>query len=182
MIPAFRLVFLGALLACFAHWSLAAEKKYALSEQGFFQMNVPAGWSDEVREAGPSLPPTLAFRPGRGQRFEVLVTPIWRAGPDAPAFTKDWIRKQVWGAVDEVKDQSLERSISIVEFAGPSGPGYYFTATDRAPKTGEYQYLLQGMMKVSELVVTFTILTNPGQEQIAHQALSMIKSAVHVRP
>ena len=63
---------------------------------------------------------------------------------------------------------------------GASGPGYYFTATDRAPKAGEYKYLLQGMVKVSELVVTFTILTNAGQEPIAHQALSMIKSAVHL--
>ncbi|HEY1287464.1 MAG TPA: hypothetical protein VGF58_04005 [Burkholderiales bacterium] len=180
MIPAFRLAFFGALLLCFAHSSFAAEKKYGLSEHGFFQMNVPAGWSDQVREAGPSLPPTLAFRPGRGQPFEVLVTPIWRAGPDAPEFTKDWIRSQVWGAVDQVKDQSLEQNISIVEFAGASGAGYYFTATDRAPKAGEYKYLLQGMVRVSELVVTFTILTNAGQEPIAHQALMMIKSAVHV--
>jgi len=180
MIPAFRLAFLSALLLGFAHSSFAAEKKYALPEHGYFQMDVPAGWSDQLREAGSSLPPTLAFRPSRGQPFEVMVTPLWREGPDAPAFTKDWIRNQVWGAVDQVKGQSLEQNISIVEFAGASGPGYYFTATDRAPKAGEYKYLLQGMVKVSELVVTFTILTNAGQEPIAHQALSMIKSAVHV--
>ena len=180
MIPGCRLAFLGALLLCFAHSSFAAEKKYALSEHGYFQMNVPAGWSDEVREAGASLPPTLAFRPSRGQPFEVLVTPLWREAPDAPPFTKDWIRNQVWGAVDQVKDQSLEQNISIVEFSGARGPGYFFNATERAPKAGEYKYLLQGMVKVNELVVTFTVLTNAGQEQIAHQALSMIKSAVHV--
>ncbi|HJY75871.1 MAG TPA: hypothetical protein VKE95_04530 [Burkholderiales bacterium] len=181
MIPAFRLAFLGALLLCFAHSSFA-QKKYALPERGFFQMNVPAGWSDQVREAGSSLPPTLAFRPVHGQPFEVRVTPIWRAGPDAPVFTKDWIRQQVWGAVDEVKEQSLEQNIALVEFASATGPGYYFNATDRSPKAGEYKHLLQGMVKVNELVVTFTVLTNAGQEQVTNQALTMIRTSVHVRP
>jgi hypothetical protein len=182
MVHVLRLALLGVLLLCFAHFSLGAEKKYALPERGFFRMDVPEGWSDQVREPGSSLPPTVAFRPAQGQPFQVLVTPIWPTRPDAPAFTKDWIRRQVEGAADEVKSQSVEQSIALVEFAGASGPGYYFTATDRAPKAGEYKYLLQGMLKVSELVLTFMILTNGGQEQVTLQALSMIKSAAHVRP
>ena len=38
------------------------------------------------------------------------------------------------------------------------------------------------MLKVSELTVTFTILTNDGQDQVKPQALDMLKSAVHAQP
>ena len=63
---------------------------------------------------------------------------------------------------------------------GSIGEGDYFLAMEPTGKAGEYKYRVQGMVKVSELVVTFTILTNAGQEQVAQQALTMIKSAVHV--
>ena len=42
--------------------------------------------------------------------------------------------------------------------------------------------MTQGMLKVSDLVVTFTILTNDGQEQVPRDALSMLTSAVHIQP
>jgi hypothetical protein len=64
-----------------------------------------------------------------------------------------------------------------VEFQGRSGPGFYFSATDRAPKPGEYKFLTQGIVRVGELSVTFTILTNDGQEAVVKQALEALKGA-----
>jgi hypothetical protein len=183
MTPRFlRLAALGASLLCFAQLSFAVEKKYQLPERGFFQMDVPAGWRDQVRQPPQSLPPTIAFRGGQAQRFEIFVTPIWPARPDVAPSTKDSIRRQVERAAEGVKSQALETNIRVLEFAGAAGPGYYFSATDRAPKPGEYKFMTQGIVKVSELVVTFTILTNDGQEEVAREALAMIKSAIHVRP
>jgi hypothetical protein len=54
--------------------------------------------------------------------------------------------------------------------------------TDKAPNPGEYKYLTQGMLRVSELVVSFSILTNDGQEQVREDALALLKSAVHLQP
>jgi hypothetical protein len=76
----------------------------------------------------------------------------------------------------------VETNIGVIEFAGSSGPGFYFSVTDRAPKPDEYKFMTQGMLKVSDLVMTFTILTNDGQEQIARDALAMLRSAIHVQP
>jgi hypothetical protein len=57
------------------------------------------------------------------------------------------------------------------------GPGFYFSATDRAPKPDEYKFLTQGVVRVGELSVTFTILTNDGQDAVVKQALDALKSA-----
>jgi hypothetical protein len=54
---------------------------------------------------------------------------------------------------------------------GESGMGYYFSATDRAPKPGEFKYLTQGILHIGELVASFTILSNDGGEANASDAL-----------
>jgi hypothetical protein len=58
-----------------------------------------------------------------------------------------------------------------------NGHTRYFSATDRAPKPGEYKFMTQGMLQVGELSVTFTILTNEGQELVIKQALDALKGA-----
>ena len=166
--------------------SLAADatatRKFPLPERGDFQMTVPTAWNDQLHQPPQALPPTIAFRARQGKPFEVLVTPIWRARPGIPVATKDTIRQNVQKAANDAKSQAVEEAISIVEFSGSAGPGYYFSATDKAPKPGEYKYMTQGMLKVNDLTVTFTILTNDGQEQVTTDAIGMLKSAVHVQP
>jgi hypothetical protein len=177
-----RRLALGVMLLCSCQVALALEKQYRLPERGFVKMEVPAGWRDQLRQPPQSLPPTILFRAGQGQPFEILLTPIWPARADVAPSSKDSIRRQVERAADGVKGQTLEQDIALVEFAGAAGPGYYFSVTDRAPKPGEYKFMTQGIVKVSGLVVTFTILSNDGQGQVAREALSMIRSAVHVGP
>ena len=65
------------------------------------------------------------------------------------------------------------------ELQGTAGKGFYFCATDRAPKPGEYKYLTQGTIRVGELLVTFTILTNDGQAGVVSGAMMMLKTARH---
>jgi hypothetical protein len=160
-----------------------AVKKYALPQRGSLQMNVPVGWSDEVRPPQQSnMPPTIVFRARDGKAFDVLVTPIWRARPEVPVATKEALRQSVQKAADELKAQALEQTIPIIELTGASGPGFYFSVTDKAPNPGEYKYLTQGLLRVGELAVSFSILTNDGQEQVREDALTLLKSAVHLQP
>lgn len=170
---------LTALLLCAAD---ASARKYPLAQRGSLQLNVAAAWADEVREPPGGVPPAIMFRPRSGAPFEILVTPIWRPRPDIPEATTEAIRSAVQRAADEAKPDSVEQDISIRELTGASGPGFYFSATAKAPKPGEYRYLTQGIVKVSDLTVTFTILTNEGQEQVAKDALDMVRGAVHLQP
>jgi hypothetical protein len=174
----------AALLLSALAVSLAAgaANTYPLPQHGRFQMEVPLAWIDEVRQPQGEVPPTIVLRPKEGNGFEVLVTPIWRQRPDVPPATKEAVRQSVQRAADYRKSQAVESSLPLIEFAGASGPGFYFSATDKTPGPGEYRYLTQGMLLVSELAVLFTILTNDGQEQVKQQALDMLKSAIHAQP
>jgi hypothetical protein len=180
------MVGLAASLLCSMAASFAAdataEKKYALPQRGSLQMNVPVGWSDEVRPPQRNGPPTIIFRAKDGKAFDVLVTPIWRARPEVPVATKEALRQSVQRAADEAKAQALEQTIPLIELTGASGPGFYFSVTDKAPNPGEYKYLTQGLLRVGELAVSFSILTNDGQEQVREDALTLLKSALHLQP
>jgi hypothetical protein len=79
----------------------------------------------------------------------------------------------------EATSQSVERVLPIQEIKGVDGRGFYFAATDRAPKPGEYKYLTQGMIRVGEIALAFTILTNDGEESVVQAALKILRTAAH---
>lgn len=155
----------------------ASERRIALADRGFMTLTIPEGWVDQVRQPDPRLPPTISIRPASGPPFEILVTPIWPARDDGPKATLEAIRAAVRVAAEAARSQAVERDIAVRDLSGPETFGAYFSVTDRAPKPGEYKYMTQGMLELAELRVTFTILTNDGQERVAPQALDMLKGA-----
>ena len=159
-----------------------ARKTYPVPDKTKLELSVPTGWKDEVREGDRGMPPTIVFTPREGPTFQVLVTPIWRPRPDVPVPTSEQIRDSVQRVAEQMKTQAVEKELPVVEFEGATGPGYYFSATDKAPAPNEFKYLTQGMLLVGELAVTFSILTNDGQEKVRDEALAMLKAATQTRP
>jgi hypothetical protein len=159
-----------------------ARKTYPVPDKTKLELSVPTAWKDEVREGDRGMPPTIVFAPREGQTFQVLVTPIWRPRPDVPVPTGAQIRDSVQRVADQMKTQAVEKELPVIEFKGATGPGYYFSATDKAPAPNEFKYLTQGMLLVGELAVTFSILTNDGQEKVRDDALAMLKAATQSRP
>ena len=157
-------------------------KRYPLPDKSSVQLIVPAAWKDEVRQQRQGVPPTIVFTPREGAPFQVLVTPIWRPRPDMPLATREQLRAGVQRAADDVKGQAVEGTLPLVEFAGASGSGYYFSATDKAPAPGDFKNLTEGMLQVDDLTLAFTILTNDGQQQVRAAALDMVKSAARAQP
>ena len=154
----------------------SAEQSYKLPAHGYFNMNVPAGWNVHADRPAKTAPPTLNISPAQGERFAVTVTPIWQKSGKA-ALTKEMLRKRVEYAAGGIGAFAVEKHINIVEFDG--APGYYFTATDRAPKRGGYKFLTKGWINVDDLTVSFTALTNKGQDAVIANVLNMLKSASH---
>ena len=153
------------------------ERRFTLPDHGSLVIQVPQDWNDQIAQPPDHLPPTIAFSPGSGQAFRVLMTPIWSMRQDRLPMPPDQMRAAVEEAAQGARSQAVERELHILGFQGRSGPGFYFSATDRAPKPGEYKFLTQGIVRVGELSVAFTILTNDGQELVVKQALDALKSA-----
>jgi hypothetical protein len=154
-----------------------APRRFTLPEHGQFVIQVPADWKGEMSQPANRMPPTITFTPASGKPFHILMTTIWSATKDRQPQSRDQLRATVQRGVDGARTQAVEKELQVVEFQGRTGPGFYFSATDRAPKPDEYKFLTQGVVRVGELSVTFTILTNDGQEAIVRQALDALKGA-----
>jgi len=169
-------------LALFAPLAVGADgetRKYPLPDKSTLQLIVPAGWQDEARPKEGNSPASILFTPREGAPFKVSLTPIG-VGQPSPALEAQ-MRTAVQAAADKVKPQAVEALLMAEEFKGAQGAGYFFSATDAAPKPGEYKYLSEGMLLVGEVVVSFGILTNDGQEAVKEQAFSMLRSAARVK-
>ena len=170
---------LGCLLLSLATsaTSIAADgekKAVALPDKSKLELAIPAGWQDELKEK------SIALSPREGAPFQVVLTPVARQKPGASADTAIQMRHNVQQAADKVKPSAMEPYLPVEPVTGAPGPGYYFSATDREPKPGEFKYLTRGMLLVGDVVVSFSILTNDKQEKARDQALAMLKSASHV--
>ncbi|HEX7220323.1 MAG TPA: hypothetical protein VF280_14020 [Burkholderiales bacterium] len=150
------------------------KKAFALPDNSKLELTIPAGWKDEPKEK------SIALSPPKGAPFQVVVTPVARQKPGASTDTAIKMRVSVQQGADKVKPGATEQYLPVEPLAGAPGPGYYFSATDREPKPGEFKYLTQGMLLVGDVVVGFSILTNDAQEKVRDQALAMLKSASHI--
>jgi hypothetical protein len=181
------LTWLGLSVATATAIAAEGEKKaFALPDNSKLELAIPAGWKDDLKanqapkgSKGPAAT-TIALTPRDGAPFEVLVTPVARQKPGGSADTVIQMRHNVQQAADKVKKSAVEHYLAVDALTGAPGPGYYFSATDAEPKPGEFKYLSRGMLLVGDVVVSFTILTNDGQEKAKEQALAMLKSASHV--
>lgn len=156
-----------------------ADRRYALADQGSLQLKVPAVWNEEIEQDRDQLLAAIVFTPKSGAPFGVVLTPIWPTQKDAPNPDREALHRLVQRAAEEIKSQSVEKTINVIEFEGTSGVGYYFSVTDRAPNAGQYKYLTQGILPVGLLAVAFTIYTNDGQQEIVTDVLTMLKTATH---
>ena len=172
-----RWLLLSLVVATAAIAADGEKKAFALPDGSKLELAIPAGWKDELKTAQGSKSPTISLTPSKGAPFEVFLTPIGRQKPGTSAETAIQMRQSVQQAADKVKPGAAEPYLSVEALPGAPGPGYYFSATDREPKPGEFKYLTQGMLLVGDVIVGFSILTNDGQEKTKDQALAMLKSA-----
>ena len=154
-------------------------RQFPLPGHGSLQLDVPASWKDDVEQPPNQLPPTIRFEPKSGTPFEVVITPSWPPKKDTSPPSAEEMKRQVRLAAERVRPEAVEETIDLLELKGASGPGYYFSVTDRAPKPDEYRFMTEGVIRVGDLMVTFTILSNDGQSHIVSDALAMLKGAVH---
>ena len=155
-----------------------SQLRYTLPDHGQLVLPAPTAWKESIQQPINRLPPTITFVSAPGKLFQVMLTPLWPPAGQAP-MTLEQLRALAEKTASDVKSQATEPELRILEFQGKSGPGFYFSAIDKAPRPDEFKFLTQGILRVGELAVTFTILTNDGQEAVVQQALEMLRGAAH---
>lgn len=165
----------------FAATSAAASpQSFDLQDHGRLTLAIPAGWTSELKRSANQLPPTLRLTAGAGAgAAEVLITPVWPLPPANVTMDEATLRAKVSEAAKQTESRSTEGTLVIREISNTGGRGFYYAATDRAPKPGEYRYLTQGMIPVNDIALAFTVLSNDKDGATARAALDLLKSARH---
>lgn len=154
-------------------------RAFSLPSHGTLQLKVPKSWQSKVSQSPGEPSPSIVFFPQGKPAFLVLLSPIRAARPDVVLSGPAEVRKNVEQAAELARPHAVEKAIQVRELKGPSIAGYYFQVTDKAPKPDEYKYMTQGMARLDTLLVTFTALTNDGQEHVSAQMISLLESAGH---
>jgi hypothetical protein len=179
MNPRFWTLAMALVVVCSVDAADSAARRFPLPGHGQLELAVPTAWKVEATSPPSDLPPTFHFTAAGDQPFEFLVTPVWAIQGRVPPSDPQTVRAEVQRAAQQAQSQAVESNIEVKELRGTSAQGYYFAATDRAPKPGEYKYITQGILPVGELVVTFTVLTNDGQTAVVEAALQALRQAIH---
>jgi hypothetical protein len=167
----------GLLLCVSAAADDLVTRSYDLGAHGTLRLRLPAGWNDKVRQHPGDSPPTIVLSGFEGTPFLIKITPRWPAPGAADFGSPAYLHDLVERAAQAVASQSVEGRLDLVR-AGGGRPGYYFTATDRAPAPGDFKYLTQGAVRVGDLVCTFTILANDDKPLLRNQVLTLLDRAV----
>jgi len=158
----------------------ASPQSFKLPGHGELQLRVPDSWAATVSQPSENLPPTIVLKAKSGQPFQILITPVWAMGGSLPLPGLAEVKQEVGFAANEAAPQSVEGTLPLQELSGASNHGYYFKAKDRAPKVGEFKYLTQGIVRLGEINLAFTILTNDGQDSVVKAALDAMREALQV--
>jgi len=178
----FRFILLTGIALFFGNAAQAADdgvdRTYNLPGHGQLHLHLPMGWNDEVRRHPGDFPPTIFISGFDGAPFVVFITPRWPDPHGASDFgTPKSIHAIVAKAAHAAEPESVEGKLGIVTMGGGRGPGYYFDATDKAPKPGEFKYMTQGAVGAGGVVCTFTILTSDKKSVVKTKALNMVSQA-----
>jgi len=168
------------LLSTALHAEPAGFRAYQIGQHGTLQLSVPASWNDQMRQRPNDEPPTILLTSEQGYSFNVQLTPLWSAKPDAVIPDAEAIKRTVNKAAEEASNQVTETTIATQEIQGVTGSGYYFRVTDCVPKPAEFKYMTKGMLRVGDLILAFTILSNDSAESAVVDALKMLKGAQQV--
>ncbi|MFH0787988.1 MAG: hypothetical protein V2B13_10310 [Pseudomonadota bacterium] len=152
-------------------------REYPVPEHGVLQLDVPQSWKDEVPESTDGRPPTITFRPGDGNDFVMMITPLWEPAEEKKFDTDEKIHaliKEDWKAFSK---EARESKPVVHKLSGTGSHGFYYTATDKASKKGEYKYLLRAGVKVGDLLLSVTILSHKKGSKAFKDGLHLLGEA-----
>jgi hypothetical protein len=168
--------------ASFAQKNLLGKRNitYRVAEEKSITMTVPQLWIDEISLGKESSVPTIEFSPEKKDRSsKVMITPvlIQEGGPDFRH--PELIGKLLEEMGEKILPNSVEAEISLIPIKGNAGSGFHYAVTDKRSQLppGEYRYMTQGGIHVSDLLVMFTIFTNEKGSAVIREALEMISGA-----
>jgi hypothetical protein len=156
-------------------------RSYSLPGHGSLEVKVPSSWRDDIRQPRGTLPPTITLRP-TGNRLELLITPLWSPTNEKGFSSLPQVHQMIDHDWQEVLSSAVEKRQVLEHLDGEEAHGYFFMVTDKAPKPGEYEYMIRACVGVGDLALSVTILTHDKDSDAVQAALSALRDVRHRAP
>lgn len=151
---------------------------FALPQHGNLVLQLPTSWKWRIQGNKKDLPPTIFLQPAYGgDAFELLITPMWDPQNKTNINNPESIKKAIEYNRTLMLPTAVEQDVSVREFKGIYGQGYYFMVTDKAPKPGEYPYALSAIVGVSDFVLHCTLLYRDKESAAIAAVIKMLEGA-----
>jgi hypothetical protein len=177
LFPVLVLLITGPVLAEESLTDSLSLRQIKLPKHGTLNLKVPNKWKHKVRRPPRDLPPTIVFTPDSGDAFQVLITTLWDPKGDTGFINTINIKSLIEGDAAKMLSGAVEDSFQIKEFDGKDGKGYYFTATDKAPKPGEYTYATRAGIIIGDMFLSVTVLSRSRTSKAISGTIEMLEKA-----
>lgn len=157
----------------------SAPQRFTVPGHGSLALPVPREWRAVGKSLDKPASVLLRIRPASGDAFLVQVTALWLDAEKLARKTPEQLRQDVQSSAKAPLQQSIEKEVRLEELRGAQAIGYYYSLTDRAPVSGEYRYLTQGIVVAGEMLTIFTILQREAAIAERGQLLQMLANATH---
>lgn len=178
-----RLILVMTLMAIFLGVNIVsatgpkAIKKYPIPDHGVLELNVPTSWKSDMHKPQKDMPPTIIFKPAKGDDLQVLIIVLWDKTGEKDFNSPEKIRTFVEKDGQKLLPKTVETKIILQEIKGINTTGYYFSVTDKAPNPGELRYMTRGGIGAGNLLLNVTILHRVKDSESVKEVLSMLREA-----
>lgn len=152
------------------------KEKIYVPNHGYLNLEMESNWFISINQPENNLPPTIEITTSDKKESMFLITVLWNAENDKPQEA-DKIKSLVEKDGNELIKSAEEKTLTIKEIKGRKAYGFYFLLTDKAPKPGEFKYIVRSGVGVGNLLLSATFLSNNKDSEDIKKALIMLKNA-----
>jgi hypothetical protein len=149
--------------------------KYYNLDYGSLRFRVPEGWKNTLDDGSGKSFQTLSFTPLNGNSFQLMVSVFTKKEIGIDPKNPEAIKRSVKKKGTSLLAQAVENRLDIRELKGAHSTGYYFSLTDKAPKPGEFEFLTQGYIGLSQYLILFSVFTHNSQAMEISESLEMLR-------
>lgn len=176
------------LILFFSSSTLANSKlKYAITTENFalpddreIQLQAPKIWNYQLKRSDENTPPVLTYHvidKERNDIFQLNISLLWSNTYELNINSNEAVKQLAIDSAQNILPYSDEDKIDLITFEGQQGKGYYYELTDSNAAPHEYQYLLQGTVKLDGMVLIYSLFANETNSILQEATINIIKSA-----
>lgn len=150
-------------------------REFAVENHGVLEFSAPKSWKMTTRPAQKDMPSAIELSPGSGRAFMLLIMPMWSPTGDASFNSQEKMKQLMEAEKKHLAPRAEESDLLIDSFGGPQVKGFYVFASDKAPRPGEFKYLVRACAAVGDLMLSVTFLSNEKESEAMDDALALLR-------